>query len=542
MNHTPSLVVLLSESSGYFPSSNLIFAFLGTLILSSPVPPGTGKEPPVASYWLPWFQHLFSFLRDPNGHFQSLGLYSGIPFTIPMMNTKFHVFSSPTAVATVFGKSREFIFPPVVASMMENGLNLPVPDRRFFNISISDKTNSAMFNQEAHNFVDQNHLIYLKYLANKRLDDIIAVYMNNFYSELDSAIDVASIGEEWREIQLHETMTKVIFETSTTTFFGNRIRKYWGENMWPDFRTWNDATYIGVRANFAYYFQPRAYFARNRMLRAFEKWVDCDTEDWEEDEGVWNEKWGCKMNWERERLARQFGFTHRGRACSQASFLFVVVTNAAPMATWFILCIIQSDQRLRKFRQAIQPLLLPQSGSNPNDLRFDMAKLKANPYIRGLWNEALRLGSASAAARVVSKDTELEGYVLRGGSVVLLPVGLLHFDEEVFPEPEKFIPERWVYDMPPDATEEQRAAAAQKQKKQSANFRAFGGGTGLCSGRFVAEQEILSAVATMLMLFDIELVGGEGFLLNPRTIGIMSPAKEPNIRIRKRKDPRACDA
>lgn len=208
------------------------------------------------------------------------------------------------------------------------------------------------------------------------------------------------------------------------------------------------------------------------------------------------------------------------------------------MATWFILCIIQSDERLRKFREVIQPLLLPQSNSNPNDLRFDMEKLKANPYIRGLWNEALRLGSASAAARVVSKDTELEGYILKRGSVVLLPVRLLHFDEEAFQEPEKFIPERWIYDLPPNATEEEHAAMAQKQKKQSANLRSFGGGTGLCSGRFVAEQEMLSTVSTMLMLFDIELVGNKEWELNPRSIGIMSPAKEPNVRVRRRKHPR----
>jgi cytochrome P450 len=208
------------------------------------------------------------------------------------------------------------------------------------------------------------------------------------------------------------------------------------------------------------------------------------------------------------------------------------------MATWFILCIIQSNERLRKFREVVQPLIVLQSNSNPDDLRFDMAKLKANPYVRGLWNEALRLGSASAAARVVSKDTELEGYILKRGSVVLLPVRLLHFDEETFEEPEKFVPERWIYDLPPNVTEEERTMMARKQQKQGAHLRSFGGGTGLCSGRFVAEQEMLSTVSTMLMLFDIELVGDTEWKMNPRSIGIMSPAKEPNVRIRKRRNPR----
>jgi hypothetical protein len=353
MDRTSGPAVTFNASSTYFTTSNLAIALLITLILCPlltwtcskaqawPVRPGGEKEPPVASYWIPWIQHLFSFLRDPNGLFQTLGFvfsiekavrtnmflrqkYHGTPFTILMMSTKFHVFSSATAVATVFSKSREFQFPPVVASMMENGVDLPVPDRRFFNIPLSGEKHPGT-DQEEHDFVRQNHTIYLKYLTSSRLDDIMAVYTDNFYSELDRALDIDNFGEEWKEIKLHETMRKVVFQTSTTTFFGHRIRKYWGENMWSDFRTWNDATYIGVRANFAYYFQPKAYFARKRMLQAFDKWVDCDIEDWPEENGAWNEKWGCRMNWEREKLARQSGFTHRGRACSQASFLFVEV-------------------------------------------------------------------------------------------------------------------------------------------------------------------------------------------------------------------------
>jgi hypothetical protein len=59
-------------------------ALLGTVILcpvltwalsraaAQPVMPGDGREPPVASYWLPWFQHLFSFLIDPDLLFRTL--------------------------------------------------------------------------------------------------------------------------------------------------------------------------------------------------------------------------------------------------------------------------------------------------------------------------------------------------------------------------------------------------------------------------------------------------------------------------------------
>lgn len=206
------------------------------------------------------------------------------------------------------------------------------------------------------------------------------------------------------------------------------------------------------------------------------------------------------------------------------------------MATWFIFCIIQSDERLKKFREIIQPLILQESTFHPNqdNLRFDMAKLRTNPYIRGLWNEALRLGSASAAARVVARDTKLEGYFLKRGSVVLLPVRLLHLNEQIFEDPDSFIPERWASDLPPSATEEERIMMAEKQQKQNASLRSFGGGTGLCSGRFVAEEEILSTVSAMLTLFDMDLMDGRVWKPNPRSIGIMSPAQELRVRIRKR--------
>lgn len=126
------------------------------------------------------------------------------------------------------------------------------------------------------------------------------------------------------------------------------------------------------------------------------------------------------------------------------------------------------------------------------------------------------------------EDAELEGYVVKKGSVLLMPVQLMHFDPGVFPEPQQVRPERWLVTDPDD---ERRA---EQLKRQNNALRSFGGGTGLCSGRFVAEEEILGVVSTLLWRYDVEFDDTATYEFNPRSIGVMSPAKDPSVRLRRR--------
>lgn len=198
------------------------------------------------------------------------------------------------------------------------------------------------------------------------------------------------------------------------------------------------------------------------------------------------------------------------------------------MATWFLKNILDSPTRLKRFRSETSPMLSIPGASEGIGMKIDFPGLRSSQFIQGLWKESLRLGSASAAARVVRKDTVIEGYRVRQGSVILLPVQLMNSNPEVFSEPQLFDPNRWLFD-PDDKLQ------LEAQKRQNLNLRSFGGGTGLCSGRFVAEQEILSVVAAMLLMFDIDIEDPAGFQLNPRSIGVMSPAQAVRAKIRRRK-------
>lgn len=283
--------------------------------------PAKGQEPPVAPYWLPYLQHLPSFLSNPNRTFESWSRrYLGTPFTLLMMNTKFHVFSSSTTASHIFSRSRDFVFEPVVASMMENGVNLPTLDRPKFQLPLKPHHLLTDSEQRSREFLSANHTIYLKYLTSVTLDMVMNTYMAKLQHV--SADLFPKDGSGWVTIDYHELMRKTIFETSVLTFFGTRLHEIWPD-MWEDWKLFNDATFAGVRSNVSWYLRPKARAARERMLQAFDEWVDTEIEEWPETQSIWNDKWGIKMNWEREILGRKFEFTHRGRACLQASFLFV---------------------------------------------------------------------------------------------------------------------------------------------------------------------------------------------------------------------------
>ena len=240
------------------------------------------------------------------------------------MNIKFHVFSNISTALDVFQRNKDFSFEPVLGSLMENALNLPASDRKWFYPPPKEsKTTKVTDLNDPRVFVEWNINIWKKYLNGKWLDLIIDVYLKNFLNTLDKVLDLSSFKNgEWVSFEFHEALGRVVFETTSLTFFGTRFVNLWGSTMWEDFKTFNHASYIGSRTDLIYRIMPGPKRARENMLNSFEKWCQADIEDWDESEGVWNEKWGARLNLEKEELARKLSFTTRGRAAVHSSFLY----------------------------------------------------------------------------------------------------------------------------------------------------------------------------------------------------------------------------
>jgi cytochrome P450 len=102
-------------------------------------------------------------------------------------------------------------------------------------------------------------------------------------------------------------------------------------------------------------------------------------------------------------------------------------------------------------------------------------------------------------ARVVLEPGEtICGHFLRPGVEVGINPWLLQRNAEVFPNPDDFYPDRWL----PENTSQERLILMKK------GWIPFGHGAHTCSGRWISWMMIHKLVATLILLFDMDLVDG----------------------------------
>jgi cytochrome P450 len=111
----------------------------------------------------------------------------------------------------------------------------------------------------------------------------------------------------------------------------------------------------------------------------------------------------------------------------------------------------------------------------------DLARL---PYTEMVVAEAMRLyPPAWAVGRLAVKETEIGGYRIPKGALVLVSQYVMHHDARYFPEPGRFDPERWT----PEA----------KSVRPQFSYFPFGGGPRRCIGEAFAGMEGVLLVATI---------------------------------------------
>jgi cytochrome P450 len=137
--------------------------------------------------------------------------------------------------------------------------------------------------------------------------------------------------------------------------------------------------------------------------------------------------------------------------------------------------------------------LLPRHPQVLERLRDELAAEKGDAYLDAVVSETLRIRPViDANERTLTKPRSIAGYDLPAGIRVYPAIAVVHHREDLYPEPHRFRPERFL-----------------DGKAESYAWLPFGGGIRRCIGAALAQAEMAEVIRTIITNVDLELVRPE---------------------------------
>lgn len=156
----------------------------------------------------------------------------------------------------------------------------------------------------------------------------------------------------------------------------------------------------------------------------------------------------------------------------------------AAALTWTLLLLAQHPNVARHVAQEADGL---------DDADTGIGLLDRLPQARACLKEAMRLyPPAWMTARIAQRDTSLDGFHVPSGTQLLISPWVVHRDERHFPDPEAFLPARWLDD-----------SATHSLARYS--YFPFGGGPRSCIGSMLALTQMTAVIATVLRARSLHL-------------------------------------
>ncbi|PVI04209.1 trichodiene oxygenase [Periconia macrospinosa] len=166
---------------------------------------------------------------------------------------------------------------------------------------------------------------------------------------------------------------------------------------------------------------------------------------------------------------------------------FDTTANAMRLILFHVYANADILQRLRDEVTAAQP-----SSSEPIPLKT----LEQLPYLTAVLMEGMRLSPAisTRAARITDKDLIYGAWRIPAGTPVGMTTLLMHTDENIYPDPMRFHPDRWLQ-------------SATRVATPASTYAPFLRGTRMCLGLHLAWAEMYLVLATLVQRFSFKIEG-----------------------------------
>ncbi|XP_062978890.1 7-alpha-hydroxycholest-4-en-3-one 12-alpha-hydroxylase-like [Elgaria multicarinata webbii] len=448
------------------------------------------KEPPLEKGFLPWVGHGLSFIWSPEEFLERMRKKHGDIFTVLLKGNYMHFLFDPSTYEPLMKLSKVLSYNKLTSMIAHNVFGLHSTDSQLYSFKkISDK-----------------------YLGGKYLPVLNQVMMEKLKSVMLLSQDSGERKRSWQQEGVLHFIYKTVFQASFLTLFGNEPHK---DVDSKENAKENELTQGG---NFSENFEkfdrffphmvsgildPLSKKETERLKKYF--WDILSVEKLYQRVGISN--WVAELN-------RQFtepGITEKMRNQFNLMLLWVSQANIVHATFWILLYLLKYPEAMKAVREEVDRILREtgqedKTGGPFINVSLDMIK---TPLLDSAIEETLRLKGSIFIFRTVMQEMDIKmadgkEYTLRKGDDLLLsPFLALQTDPEIHPDPHTFKYDRFVT---PDGIKKEFYKNGEKLKYYS---MPFGGGTGLCPGRFFAVNEMKMFVFLMLAYFDMELVNAE---------------------------------
>lgn len=262
---------------------------------------------------------------------------------------------------------------------------------------------------------------------------------------------------------------------------------------------------------------PKAHAGRLTVFAAFEKYYHGNSHES-----------ASRMVQTRYQVLQRYNLCKEDIAHFDLNVCLGLLINTVPASYWTLYYVFSQPSLLEEVRAAIAPHI--QVSAEGSKRHVNIASVAAQcPLIASIVHETLRLHSVNMSTRKVLEDTLLDGqHLLKQGAVVLMPSAEIHTLGEVWGScSSEFDARRFCRN---DIFE---------SKKPTSAYRAFGAGSFLCPGRFLAVNEIIVILVTMVLKFDLVPVERTSWLWpgNKRSLATAIPDPRDDVQVEMQRRP-----
>lgn len=234
---------------------------------------------------------------------------------------------------------------------------------------------------------------------------------------------------------------------------------------------------------------------------------------------------------ERNNFLEEHGVPMRARAELELGTFWGLNANMQPMVFWLLLYIHSTPGLLDELRKEVSSCISLSTATYPPQITaFDFSRLSHEcPLLKSCLFETFRLVEEPTSIRYVSKPmTVPDGkheHHFKPGTWLSAPHALLQSDPSIFPNPDKFIPDRFI------ETDKETGSRVARYGK----LKPWGSGSAVCKGRTFAEKEVMGIVACFITLWDMDNAEGSWKLpsMIPGT-GVKRPQKAIRVVLKRR--------